>query len=249
MKKPILSFLHVIILFYPKPAVCSSVRYAICEDSTTFEFIHSDEKKSCKWLQSQQAQTREELCKDVGVKNHCSYSCGSCCWDDKTFRFRMESGRLRSCFWLSKSSNRILKYCRDDEHIRQRCRKSCDTCRVSTESSYLSLQGPEYSQTSDNKESSSIMQSTVPTKNLQTNDLIQSSNEDNKYYEEKEPDYGLFAILISMIICSFVFGVFFSKRTERGVVTFRNVIINKEETEKVSVILKTLWEAKLKPQY
>lgn len=235
-------------MLYSKPAVCSSVRYAVCEDSNTFEIIQRDEKKSCKWLETQQAETREELCKDVGVKTHCSYSCGSCCWDDKTFRFKMESGRLRSCLWLSKSSNRMLKYCRDNEHIRLRCRKSCGACRDSTESSYLSLQHSEYSKTSNKKESLSIMQSTVPTKN-QTNDLIQSSNEDNKYYEGKEPDYGLFAILISMIICSFVFGVFFTKRTERGVVTFRNVIINKEETEKVSVILKTLWEAKLKPQY
>jgi hypothetical protein len=94
-----------------------------------------------------------------------------------------------------------------------------------------------------------MTQSTVPIKNLQKNDLVQSSNEENTFDEDMEPDYGLFAILISMIVCSFIFGAYFSKRTERGVVTFRNVIINKEETEKVSVILKTLWEAKLKPQY
>ena len=249
MKKPISCLLNVILLFYSKPALCASVRYAVCEDSSTFEIVHGDEKKSCKWLQTQQAQTREELCKDIGVRTHCSHSCGSCCWDDKTFRFKMESGRLRSCFWLSKSSNRILKYCSSDEHVRQRCRKSCGICRLTTKSSHLTLQGSEYSNALDEIESSSMMQSTVPIKNLQTNDLIQSSNEDNKYDEGKEPDYGLFAILISMIFFSFIFGAFFSKRTERGVVTFRNVIINKEETEKVSVILKTLWEAKAKPQY
>ena len=103
-----------VLLFYrSKPALCASIRYAVCEDNSTFQIsLHGDdeEKKSCEWLQTQQAKIRDELCKDIEVRTHCSHSCGSCCWDDKAFRFKMESGRKsRSCYWLSKTSKRILK--------------------------------------------------------------------------------------------------------------------------------------------
>ncbi|GFH52505.1 hypothetical protein CTEN210_08981 [Chaetoceros tenuissimus] len=261
MKKPIVLFLNLVSLFYNRPALCASIRFALCEDdnSSTFQIsLHGGrEQKSCEWLQTQQAQIRDELCKDGEVRTHCSHSCSSCCWDDKTFRFQMESGKLRSCFWLSKSSNRILKYCSADEHIRQRCRKSCGICGGSSTNLSSSQQGiittdhvnMQHSHTSVEKESSSNLQSSKTRNKDLANDLRQSPSEiQNNDQDKKGQGSGLFAIFLSMIIFSVIFGVFFSKRIGQNVVTFKNVIISKDETEKVSIIMKTLWEGKMKPQ-
>ena len=260
MKKPIVLFWNLVSLFYNRPALCASIRSALCEDdnSSTFQIsLHgTNEQKSCEWLQTQQAKIRDELCKDVEVRTHCSRSCGSCCWDDKAFRFQMESGKWRSCFWLSKSSNRILKYCSADEHIRQRCRKSCGICgggstnvSSSQQGSTTNMMNMQHSHTSTEMESSSNLQSSKTTDKDQKIDLRQSPNEVQNENQEGYGSAGSFlAIFTSIIIFASIFGVFFSKRIGQNVVTFKNVIISKEETEKVSIILKTLWEAKMKPQ-
>lgn len=245
MKKATWLLNAAVLLFYSgKPALCASVRYAVCEDSTTFQIVHGDEDKSCKWLQTQQAQIRDEFCKDIEVRTHCSHSCGTCCWDDKAFRFKMESGRKsRSCYWLSKTSKRMLKYCNADENIRQSCRKSCGFCGSSS-----NMPQSSYEQTAE-MESSSIPKSSVLVNKDSVNTIRQSPNEVQNNHQDEGKGSGLFGMFITMIIFSLIFGVFFKKRIGQNVVTFKNVIISKDETEKVSVILKTLWEAKMKPQH
>merc|ERR1712127_216532 len=73
-------------------------------------------KKSCADIAAQK--NRRILCQNnYFVQYNCRITCGLCCADDDTLRFRTKSGRFQKCNWLTLENGDIRKdrYCKWSE--------------------------------------------------------------------------------------------------------------------------------------
>lgn len=87
-------------------------------------------KRSCSNIGATQAR-RSRLCKINEVQTNCPITCGLCCEDDETFRFTINSGKIKPCSWIGKAVNRKQKYCnlfRGQTLIKEACPVTCGAC-------------------------------------------------------------------------------------------------------------------------
>jgi len=99
----------------------------VCVNDRTFR-LNGKKIKSCSWI-SRNKNRRSNLCsKKVYVRNACPMSCGLCCANDLTYKFKAKKdGSKRTCKWLNRKS-RTGKYCKRSK-IEANCPIACKFCQ------------------------------------------------------------------------------------------------------------------------
>merc|ERR1719411_957333 len=90
------------------------------------EFKRGNKMKPCLWLNS--AKRKQKECKKKTVAAACPRSCGTCCGNVKSFKFKTNEGPARNCSWLGADDFRIKQYC-SANWIAKRCTKACGKCK------------------------------------------------------------------------------------------------------------------------
>jgi len=95
-----------------------------CFDAETFKW--NGEDKECLSLNSEKR--KKKFCKKKSTSDSCPRSCGTCCGNVKTFKFKTEAGPARNCHWIGQDDFRINQYCTEN-WIKKRCSKACGDCK------------------------------------------------------------------------------------------------------------------------
>ncbi len=157
---------------------------ATCLNNATFKIVSyvdsGNPLKNCKQIRMKQ-ERRESLCPIQSVMDACPHTCGICCEDDDTYRFKLKNiDNIVGCDWITKNrktkEKRILKYCTKNNtegklhtwggrSIRDACPKSCNFCFTSDAPSMLPSSDPSGQPT--NTPTLSIEPSLTPTRYLE----------------------------------------------------------------------------------
>jgi len=97
-----------------------------CEDeppSTPLSFTINGSEKKCDWL-SKSLKRRQKFCKKESVSLLCPKSCGVCCEDDYSYRFKLASGVKKTCSFITKK--RRKEFCTGKwKKNKKYCHASC----------------------------------------------------------------------------------------------------------------------------
>ena len=120
---------------------CVAVDSSVCENDSTFSFIHEGTSRGCGWIRKQGDNLRQDLCQDNDIRSQCKVSCGVCCEDDPDYVFAID-GHDRQCSWFGKKPIRINTYCGkkfylNGAQVRNVCPEACGNCP-----SFISLDNP-----------------------------------------------------------------------------------------------------------
>ena len=89
-------------------------------------FLYNGTVTTCQWVRWKEGR-RQHLCRVQSIRDHCPQSCGLCCEDDDTYKFRDKSSMMRNCSWIATTSE--LQYCnqfKNSRMIRDACPFTCD---------------------------------------------------------------------------------------------------------------------------
>jgi len=99
----------------------------VCANDRTYKY-QNKKKQNCKWVAAK-PDRRKNLCKKfTKIRTACPMSCGICCKDDKTYRFKANNGKRQTCKWIKKKSGRVKKYC-VKANTKSNCPVTCTYCQ------------------------------------------------------------------------------------------------------------------------
>jgi len=85
-------------------------------------------KRDCAWLTYSKKRLKNK-CKKLKTIRNCPSSCGLCCADDKSFKFKTPNGLLQNCAWIAKKFIARKKQCKKKE-VKGHCQLTCNNCQV-----------------------------------------------------------------------------------------------------------------------
>lgn len=100
-----------------------------CVNNRTYK-VSEASNKGCAWVMLKPEERRQKLCRNNSTLSNCPISCGLCCADDETFRFKhkKDSDTKKTCSWLrNKNKKTIRKYCKKKK-VKTGCAKTCIGC-------------------------------------------------------------------------------------------------------------------------
>jgi len=100
----------------------------VCLNDDTWNWFDTD-VVTCKWIRNKEAR-RKKFCPKASVLESCPQSCGICCEDDPSYKFKVND-KNRSCSWVGDKNIRKSKYCdtfQNGNMVRNACPYVCGAC-------------------------------------------------------------------------------------------------------------------------
>jgi len=127
-------------IFVAVLAVLPAQVAGVCEntDGKTPKYEYGAKTYSCDRLRFK-AGARFNLCQTDEVRTDCQHTCGICCEDSATYKFKLQkSDKEEGCDWILKNKKpeidvkRAKDYCNgyfsNGASVRSQCQVSCDFC-------------------------------------------------------------------------------------------------------------------------
>jgi hypothetical protein len=100
-----------------------------------FSFVSDDNHMiTCEFLRYDEYE-RQKYCVDTTISDACPQTCGLCCEDSTSFKFRTSDGKKRDCEWIANhgtESGQAKTYCNTRNNgalVRVLCPQACGACK------------------------------------------------------------------------------------------------------------------------
>jgi len=103
----------------PSPFVCANDR----------KYKLKQNNKGCTWIGSRKKRRKNFCSKYKAVRKRCPVTCGVCCEDDTTFKFKLNNGQQKGCAWINPKKKNRMKYCKKP-FISSSCPIKCEDCKT-----------------------------------------------------------------------------------------------------------------------
>jgi hypothetical protein len=100
-------------------SVSGNLSNLICANDHSFRFSHGNMQRDCQWVRDAQEGLREDLCRDLSIRDKCVYSCGVCCEDNPFYSVPGAANiQYSSCRWLGRKEERKMGWTKLLEFLR-----------------------------------------------------------------------------------------------------------------------------------